>query len=113
MNPKLQNWHNFCQHHAGNWHGTWTTYSPTGKVIKFLKCIRSFQVKENGSKIEHQNHYIYADDKQETKTFGPDKKPTTRALFLDQSFSWGSQQVELEARFFLRQVSDIKIDVLV
>ena len=100
MNPQLQNWQNFCQYHAGNWHGTWTRYSPSGKVIEFFQCIRSFQLQENGRKIEHQNHYTYVDGKKETKTFGPYKKPITTALFLDHSFSWGSRQVELETRFF-------------
>ena len=38
--------------------------------------------------------------KQETKTFGPYIKPKTKALFLMQSFSWGSRKVESETKFF-------------
>lgn len=100
MNPQLQNWQNFCQHQAGNWHGFWTTYNSETEVTKSIQCIRSLQVKENGNKIEHQNHYKYQDGKQETKTFGPYIKPKTRGLFLMQGFSWGSQKVESKTKFF-------------
>ncbi len=99
MNPQLQNWQNFCEYHVGNWHGTWNKYSSSGKIIESFQCIRSFQVKEDGSQIKHQNHYTYNDGKKETKTFGPYNKPIMSCLFLDNSFSWGSQQVELEKSF--------------
>lgn len=100
MEPQLQNWHNFCQYHANSdWHGTWTRYFPDGQVIESFQCIRSFHVSEDGSEIHHQNHYTYGDGKKETKTFGPYKKPFTRALFLDNSFSWGSTKVESSSNF--------------
>lgn len=99
MSPQLQNWQNFCQYHAGNWHGIWTRYSPSGEVIKSFQCIRSLQVKEDGNKIEHQNQYIYENGKQEIKTFGPYQEPNVKALFLNNSFSWGSRQIEAGTKF--------------
>ncbi len=100
MNPQEQNWHNFCQHHEGDWHGTWTRYSPEGKNLESFQCIRSLKVSKDRREIYHQNHYIYAEDKKETKLFGPYQKQTTSALFLDKSFSWGSKQIESGANFF-------------
>ena len=100
MDTQLQNWDNFCRYHAtGDWHGTWTRYSPKREVIESFQCIRSLQANEDGSEINHQNHYTYADGKSETKTFGPYKKPNTVALFLDNSFSWGSTKVESGSSF--------------
>lgn len=100
MELQLQNWENFCRYQAtGDWYGTWTRYSSEGEVIESLQCIRSLQANVDGSEINHQNHYTYADGKSETKTFGPYKKPHTRALFLDNSFSWGSTQVEAGSTF--------------
>ena len=100
MNPQLQNWQNFCQHQAGNWHGFWTRYNSEREETESFQCIRSLQVKENGDKIEHQNQYKYQDGMQETKTFGPYIKPLTKALFLMQGFSWGSQEIKSETKFF-------------
>ena len=98
--PQLQNWNNFCQYHANSdWHGIWTKYTPDGEEIESFQCVRSFQISEDRSEINHQNHYIYADGTKETKTFGPYKKPITRALFLDNSFSWGSTKVESGSNF--------------
>ena len=74
-------------------------HSPDGEVTDSFQCIRSFHLNQEGNEINHQNHYIYADGKKETKTFGPYKKPDTRALFLDNSFSWGSILVLAESRF--------------
>ncbi|MFB2895416.1 DUF3598 family protein [Aerosakkonemataceae cyanobacterium BLCC-F50] len=100
MDTQLQNWDNFCRYHAtGDWHGTWTTYSPKGEVIKSFKGIRSLQASEDGSEINHHNYYTYADGKSESKTFGPYKQPNTIALFLDNSFSWGSTNVESGSNF--------------
>ena len=100
MEAQLQNWDNFCRYHAtGDWYGTWTRYSPKGEVIESFQCIRSLQASEDGSEINHQNHYTYADGKSETKTFGPYKKPNTVVLFLDNSFSWGSTKVESGSSF--------------
>ena len=100
MQPQLQNWDNFCKYHVNcDWYGVWTKYSPDGQVIDSFQCIRSFHLNQNGSEIKHQNHYIYPDGKKETRNFGPYKKPDTRALFLDNSFSWGSIIVVEESRF--------------
>jgi hypothetical protein len=97
---QLQNWYNFCQYHANNdWYGTWTRYSADGQIIETFHCIRSFHVSDGGNEIHHQNHYTYADGTKETKTFGPYKKPITRALFLDNTFSWGSTKVESGSTF--------------
>ena len=105
MNPQEQNWHNFCQHHEGDWHGTWTRYSPEGKNLESFQCIRSLKVSKDRREIYHQNHYIYAEDKKETKLFGPYQTQTTSALFLDKSFSWGSKQIESGANFFVKCAS--------
>lgn len=97
---QLQNWDNFCRYHANSdWYGTWTTYSPDGEVVEFFQCVRSLQIGDDGREIYHQNHYTYTDGKKETKTFGPYRKPMTRALFLDNSFSWGSTKVESGSNF--------------
>jgi len=98
--PQLQNWNNFCQYHVNSdWHGIWTRYTSNGQEIESFQCVRSFHLSEDGSEINHQNHYIYADGTKETKTFGPYKKPITKSLFLDNSFSWGSTKVESGSNF--------------
>jgi hypothetical protein len=98
--PQLQNWHNFCHYHANaDWYGIWTKYSPAGDVIESFQGVRSFQVSEDGCEIHHQNHYTYTDGTKESKTFGPYKKPITKALFLDHSFFWGSPKLEPRANF--------------
>ncbi len=99
IDAQLQNWENFCQYHIGDWYGIWTSYSPKGEAIESFKCVRSFHTNVDRSEINHQNHYTYADGKSKSQTFGPYKKPTTRALFLDNSFSWGSTKVEFEYSF--------------
>lgn len=100
MQLQLQNWDNFCKYHVNHdWYGVWTRYSIDGEVTDSFQCIRSFHLNQDGNEINHQNHYIYSDGKKETKTFGPYKKPDTRALFLDNSFSWGSLLVLEESRF--------------
>ncbi|MGJ5673951.1 MAG: DUF3598 family protein [Nostochopsis sp.] len=92
---QLQNWDNFCRYHVNrDWYGTWTRYSANGQIIESFHCIRSFKNSADGNEIYHQNHYTYADGTKETKTFGPYQKPITRALFLDNAFSWGSSKIE-------------------
>ncbi|MFB2768831.1 DUF3598 family protein [Pelatocladus sp. BLCC-F211] len=92
---QLQNWDNFCRYHVNrDWYGTWTRYSADGQIIESFHCIRSFKNSADGNEIYHQNHYTYADGTKETKTFGPYQKPITRALFLDNAFSWGSSKIE-------------------
>ncbi|MGB7440757.1 MAG: DUF3598 family protein [Coleofasciculaceae cyanobacterium] len=52
MEPQLQNWENFCRVHAcGDWHGTWTKYSPSGEVMESFRGIRSLYTSSNGSEI--------------------------------------------------------------
>ncbi|NET33688.1 MAG: DUF3598 family protein [Cyanothece sp. SIO1E1] len=101
MEPQLQNWHSFCQYHIGDWHGTWTRYAPTGEAQESFQCIRSFRLSEDGNQVHHQNHYTYADGTQTSKTFEIKTKPITQALFLDNSFSWGSQAIQSGCQFFI------------
>jgi len=96
---QLQNWENFCQYHLGDWYGNWTKYSPRGETLESFQCVRSFHLSEDGTQIDHQNRYIYADGKSEAEVFGPYKKPITRALFLENSFSWGSTMIKPGAYF--------------
>ncbi len=97
---QLKNWDNFCRYHANNdWYGIWTEYTSDRQIVDSFQCIRSFHLNEDESEINHQNHYTYADGTQETKTFGPYKKPITKSLFLDNSFSWGSIKVESNSNF--------------
>lgn len=36
MELQLQNWDNFYRYHAtGDWHGTWTKYSPQGAPLEY------------------------------------------------------------------------------
>ncbi|MBA3923755.1 MAG: DUF3598 family protein, partial [Nostocaceae cyanobacterium] len=100
MEPQLQNWDNFCRYYSDDLYGTWSRYSAEGELIESFKCIRSFHALDDGSEISHQNHYIYADGKRESKTFNPYKKPITQGLFLDDCFSWGNTKVEIGKPFF-------------
>ncbi len=93
MNPQLQNWDNFCQYHVGEWHGIKTRYSPNKEVIKSWQVVTKLEVSEDGSTINHQDYLTYSDGATEIKTFGPYTKPEISALFLDNSFCWGSKKV--------------------
>jgi Domain of unknown function (DUF3598) len=99
MDPVHDNWERFCRYHVGDWHGTWTRYSCAGVALASFRCIRSFHVTPDASVLTHQNHYDYADGRRETKTFGPYTPSTTRVLFIDQSFSWGSPSAVVETPF--------------
>ena len=68
-------------------------YAPTGDIVESFQCVRSFKLNQAGDLIQHQNHYNYGDGRQETKSFGPYRKPHLRSLFLENSFSWGSDKV--------------------
>src|SRR5438105_12251699 len=87
------NWERFCQYHIGDWYGIWTPYTLDGVALAPWHCIRSFQLSVDGRAITHQNHYRYADGRQETKTFGPYTPVTTHAMFVEASFSLGSPAV--------------------
>ena len=100
MDPVHHNWERFCRYHVGDWHGIWTRYSCAGVALESFRCIRSFHVNTDASVLTHQNHYDYADGRRETKTFGPYTPSTTRSLFIDQSFSWGSPSAATETPFF-------------
>ncbi|NEQ12200.1 MAG: DUF3598 family protein [Moorea sp. SIO4E2] len=100
MDRKIQNWNKFCQYYSGDLYGIWTRYSSAGEVIESWRCIRSFRPTADCSKIHQQNHYTYANDKTETKIFGPYKQPITTGLFLDNGFSWGSTNVKSGSTFF-------------
>lgn len=91
---RLKNWENFARYHAlGDWYGYLTRYSPEGEAIESVKCIRSFNLSQDGSEIHHHNQYIDADGQSRSKSFGPYKKPLVTALYLDNCFSWGSTTI--------------------
>jgi Domain of unknown function (DUF3598) len=100
MDLQDANWERFCRYHVGDWYGIWTPYTMDGVALAPWQCIRSFQRTADGRAITHQNHYRYADGRQETKTFGPYTPATTRAVFVEASFSWGSPTVAGEPPFF-------------
>lgn len=100
MNLQLRNWGNFCRYYSQDLYGTWTRYYLKEKFRESFQCIRSFRANDDCSEISHQNHYIYADGTQESKTFSPYLKPITKGLFLDTCFSWGSTRVEPGIPFF-------------
>ena len=94
MDLQDANWERFCRYHVGDWHGLWTPYTVNGVALAPRQCIRSFQRTADGRAITHQNHYRYADGRQETKTFGPYTPATTRGVFVEASFSWGAPAVD-------------------
>lgn len=97
---QINNWKRFAENHHGDWYGTWFRYSPSAEVDEVFRCIRSFHLSEDMQVINHQNHYIYSDGREETKHFGPYPQPNVRSLFLDNSFSWGSNEVKAGEKFF-------------
>lgn len=94
MNQQLQNWDNFCQYHLGEWHGINTRYSPEGKVIDSWQIVTNLQMSQDGNKIYHQDSLTYKDGKKELKNFGSYTKPITSALFLNNSFCWGTKKID-------------------
>jgi uncharacterized protein DUF3598 len=94
MDLQDANWERFCRYHIGDWYGLWTPYTVDGVALVPRQCIRSFQRTADGRAITHQNHYRSADGRQETKTFGPYTPATTRGVFVEASFSWGSPAVD-------------------
>ena len=100
MDVQLRNWETFVEYHVNcDWYGIWSRYSPDGEVTESFQGIRSFHTNTDSSEVTHQNYLKYADGNSETKTFGPYKKPTIRALFLDNSFYAGSPKVEIGSGF--------------
>jgi hypothetical protein len=94
MDLQDANWARFCRYHVGDWYGLWTPYTLDGAALAPRQCLRSFQRTADGRAITHHNHYRYADGRQETKTFGPYTPATTRGVFVEASFSWGSPAVD-------------------
>jgi hypothetical protein len=93
MELQYANWQRFCRYHVGDWYGLWTPYTLDGVALAPWHCIRSFQRTADGRAITHQNHYRYADGRQETKTFGPYTPATMPAVFVEASFSLGAPAV--------------------
>lgn len=87
---QIENWNTFLKYHAYDWHGIVTRYSPQGEIIESFKCIRSFCVSSNGKEYVQKNHYIYDAKKSNTITFDIKHKPITKALYIENSFSWCS-----------------------
>jgi hypothetical protein len=102
MDLQDANWARFCRYHVGDWYGLWTPYTVDGVALAPWQCLRSFQRTADGRAITHQNHYRYADGRQETTTFGPYTSATTRGVFVEAGFSWGSPVVAAETPFCLR-----------
>ena len=88
MDLQDANWERFCRYHVGDWYGLWTPFTVDGVALAPRQCLRSFQRTADGRAITHQNHYRYADGRQETKTFGPYTPATTRGVFVEASFSY-------------------------
>src|SRR5438067_4795183 len=99
MDLQYANWERFCRYHVGDWYGIWTPHTADGVALAPRQCLRSFQRTADGRAITHQNHYRYADGRQETKTFGPYTPATTRGVFVEASFSWGSPAVAAATPF--------------
>ena len=99
MDLHYANWERFCQYHVGDWYGIWTPYTVDGVALTPWQCIRSFQCTADRGAITHQNHYRYADGRQETKIFGPYTPATTHVVFVEASFSLGSPAVAAETPF--------------
>lgn len=87
---QIQNWNTFFKYHVHDWHGIVTRYSPEGEIIESFKCIRTFDASSDGNEYVQKNHHIYEDEKSETIKFGVKKKPITKALYIENSFSWCS-----------------------
>lgn len=101
MNLQLQNWHNFCRYHAGEWYGINTRYSPKAEAINSWEIFTKLEISKDHTQINHQDYLTYADGTTELKTFSPYIKPITSALFLDNSFCWGTRKIESSSTFVL------------
>lgn len=100
LKPQEQNWDNFCRYQAiGDWYATGYKYSPQGEVDESFQCIRSLRASKDKNEVYHQNHYTYADGRTVSKTFGPYQKPLINCLFLENSFSWGTNMFEVGSFF--------------
>ena len=94
MNAQIQNWDNFCRYHTGDWHGSWTIYYGNGELTDSFKCVRSLHANFDSSEINHQNYRIHADGRREPTLVKTYNKPNTKALYLNNSFSWGFTTLE-------------------
>lgn len=90
-----KNWDNFCHYQLGDWQGTWTFYSNEGEPLKSFQCIRSLRASSSTfEKVEHNNHYFEDGKHHKTETFGPYIRPKMRGTYLNNSFSWGTKNLE-------------------
>lgn len=102
MNLNLKNWENCCKYQAGSWHGTWTTYSPSLEILKVVNVITSLELNPEETEIHHINYYTYADGTKEEQDYGRYTQDNCRAsLFLENTFSWGIQQLEAGSRLVM------------
>ena len=95
---QTKNWSNFCHYHLGDWYGNWYRYSSSGNLVEQFKCIRSFKLNPSSSEVNQENHYTYTSGTTETKIFPP-HTIDTKALFLDNAFSFGSTQAKIGSKF--------------
>lgn len=99
---RKQNWENFCKYHAkGDWYGNWNFYSAQGELLRTFKAIRSLVLNEAQTSIEHQNTYFYEDGRIEKEVFGPHTPQTAKAMYIENSFSLGTERIEEKKVFFL------------
>ena len=56
-----RNWKAFWRNHLGEWKGSWTRYTPSGKVKETFASSRRFTADEAKTKVVQTNHYRYAD----------------------------------------------------
>ena len=64
-----RNWHAFWRHHLGQWKGSWTRYTPEGKVKETFASTREFTANPARTEIVQNNRYRYADGRKLEKTW--------------------------------------------
>ncbi|MBD2039858.1 DUF3598 family protein [Microcoleus sp. FACHB-672] len=103
MNWNLKNWENCCKFQADIWHGTWTTYSPSLEILKVVNVITSLELNSEQTEIHHVNYNSYADGTKEEQDYGRYTKDNClSSLFLENTFSWGGQQLEAGSGLFMQ-----------
>ena len=65
-----QNWRIFIAHHAKDWYGLWTRYTPQGEVMQSFQSLRSVKVgNSEQTLIKQTNRYTYSDRTTQEKAF--------------------------------------------